>query len=485
MLRAPGLFVLFALALTTLPAPAAPRTPADTPAEVVQPTLPAPPVVALNRDFLGISVRDPWYEFNTNPDFPNAPNEAFQAEMGANLEQAGVGWVRLEFHIPYDAGVADPCNANCQWEIAKNDYFINVVAPQRNLKVLALLGFGLLRNNDPCILNKNPTETSPRFGGGVNPAIVAWLTRALAIADRYSDRIAAYEVLNEQNRIGQCGTPATFAGKQINAIAPTITGRMITKLYRFCHAMDLPADEPAHGCAAAKIILGGLHPRGSSAPGSSKTSLFDTQYLTAIYTDTASFATFRNNPDHEYYPVDGIGYHPYPEEISLSPNNVEVDRGINRMRQALQHIDNQGASDACRQFWVTEVGYNVGFDPDGPKNPRLPQTEEGQAALLNDVYISMSQRRLDQQLCGGGPEIANVFWFKYEDFPPAEIIYDDKGNPKEYPQKWGIVRIPILSDGVCQGGCYEPSGVPELYRQSFAVYRALSGYRTYLPAMSR
>ena len=483
MSRSTRLFVLLILTLATLPALAAPASQQPS-ADTAQAELPAPPVVALGRDFLGLSIRDPWYEFGTNTSFPNAPNEAFQNEMGSNIERAGVGWVRLEFHIPYNENVAEPCNADCEWEIAKNDYFLNVVAPQHNLKVLALLGFGLLRNNDPCILNKNPTASSPRFGGGVNPAIVAWLTRALAIADRYGDKIAAYEILNEQNRLGQCATPASFAGKQLNAIAPTITGRMITKLYRFCHGIEpLPVGEPAHSCANAKLILGGLHPRGSSVPGSDKTTLFDTQYLTAIYTDTASFAGFYSS--NNFYPIDGIGYHPYPEEIALSPNNIEIDRGMNRMRRALENIDNQGANDACRQFWVTEVGYNVGFDADGPNNPRPPQTEAGQAALLNDVYISMAQRKLNPILCGGGPEVANVFWFKYEDFPPAEIIYDGNGNPKVYPQKWGLVRIPILSDDKCAGGCYDQSGVPELYRQSYAVYRALSGQRVYLPTIGR
>jgi hypothetical protein len=462
--------LLLALALAALPAGTAPATPERFAAtSALAASVPRP--ATLGPEFMGLSIRDPWYEFGTSPHLPNAPNEAFQSEMGAVVEQAGAGWVRLEFHIPYDANVADPCDDNCQSEIAKNDYFINTIAPQHNLKVLALLGFGMLRGNDPCLLNKNPVEVSPRFGGGVNPAIVAWLTRALAIADRYQERIAAYEILNEQNRLDQCGTPAVVFGKTIKAIAPTITGRMITKLYRFCHGIAVPPDEPSHGCADAKIILGGIHPRGSSAPGSSATTFRDSQYLTAIYTDTASFAAFRSDPDHPYYPVDGIGYHPYPEEIRLSPKDVYVDLGMDRMRRALEHIDNQGASDACRQFWITEVGYNVGFDPDGPANPRPAQTEAGQAALMQDVYTSLAQRQLDSQLCGSTPEVANVFWFKYEDFPPAT-------GPNA--QQWGIVRIPILP-GNCEGGCYDPTGVPILYRKSFAVFRALSGYRTYVP----
>jgi hypothetical protein len=378
-----------------------------------------------------------------------------------------VRWVRLEFHIPYHSNITDPCNADCQWEIEKNDYFINEVAPRHNLKILALLSFGMLRGNDPCILNDDPIESSLRFGGGVNAPIVAWLTRALVIADRYQERIAAYEILNEQNRLLECGTPAKVNGKNLNAIAPTITGRLITKLYRFCHGIALPPGEPIHGCSSAQIILGGLHPRGSSMPGSPTTTLRDTEYLTAIYTDTASFATFQNDPNHNYYPVDGIGYHPYPEEIRLSPQDDQIDRGMRRMRLALASIQPQtGTNDACKQFWVTEVGYNVGFDPDGPVNQRPAQTEPGQAAFMQDVYTTLESRRLDPQLCGGAPEVANVFWFKYEDFPPAT-------GPNA--QQWGIVRI-AMPDGNCEGGCYDPSGKALFYRQSFWTYRELAGW---------
>ncbi|HET9224971.1 MAG TPA: hypothetical protein VFO07_20830 [Roseiflexaceae bacterium] len=470
MLRNYGLLSIILVAVAILPAAAAPAPPGEAPPQTVD----GPRASALDREFMGMAIRDPWYEFNTNPDFPNAANQAFLDEMGANLERAGVRWVRLEFHIPYNSNVAEPCNSDCQWEIAKNDYFINEVAPRHNLKILALLGFGMLRGNDPCILNKDPNVTSPRFGGGVNVPIIAWLTRALEIADRYQDRIAAYEILNEQNRLLECGTPAKVNGKNLNAIAPTITGRLITKLYRFCHGISLPQGEPVHGCSNAQITMGGIHPRGSSMPGSDATALRDTEYLTAVYTDPASFATFQNDPAHNYYPVDGIGYHPYPEEIRLSPQDVLIDRGMQRMRLALASIQPQtGTNDACKQFWITEVGYNVGFDPDGPKNPRPAQTELGQAAFMQDVYTTLAARRLDAQLCGGAPEVANVFWFKYEDFPPAT-------GPNA--QQWGIVRI-AMPTGACEGGCYEPSGKPLFYRQSFWTYRELAGlpvYRTYL-----
>ena len=113
----------------------------------------------------------------------------------------GVRWVRLDFHIVVPlADVNVDQTAAIDAEIAKNDYFINEVAPRHNLKVLALLSFDLLQATDAHALNSTVSETSP-FGGGVNKYMHAWLTRALRIADRYRDKIAAYEVLNEENRL--------------------------------------------------------------------------------------------------------------------------------------------------------------------------------------------------------------------------------------------------------------------------------------------
>jgi hypothetical protein len=300
----------------------------------------------------------------------------------------------------------------------------------------------------------------PNFGGGVNKYMHAWLTRALRIADRYRDKIAAYEVLNEQNRL-----PRYLPNGPIgDAIRPEITGRLLTKFYRFCKNID-PKDQN-HGCTEeTKIILGGLHPRGTldaKAP-----NLTDAQYLSAIYADPNSFGAFKTA--HGFYPVDGIGYHPYPQEIKLSPNDAQVDRGLARMRAVLDTVD------PGQQFWVTEVGYNVGFDVDGPKGPTPAQTAGGQIAFMRDAYESLAQRRL----AGGQPEVANVFWFKYEDFPPASGAN---------AQHWGVVQIPFTT-GACPGGaCYNEDGVPALYRGSYLAYRELAGLpvaHTYIPLARR
>jgi hypothetical protein len=421
---------------------------------------------ASNPDFMGMVIRDPWYDFGTT--VPGQPNQAFQDTMGLTLSNMGVRWVRLDFHIvvPLADVTVDQSQA-IDAEIAKNDYFINVVAPQHNLKVLALLSFDLLQATDAHLLNTGPfTETStmpPNLGGGVNKYMHAWLTRALQIADRYRSKIAAYEVLNEENRL-----PRYLPNGSIgDAIAPEITGRLLTKFYRFCKNIE-PTNED-HGCAPdSKIILGGIHPRGSSDPtNESKIVKKDWEYLEAIYADTSSFGAFKQA--HGFYPVDGIGYHPYPQEIKLSVTDAQVDRGLNRMRAVLDTVD------PGQQFWVTEVGYNVGFDVDGPKGPTPAQTAEGQIAFMRDVYESLAQRRL----AGGQPEVANVFWFKYEDFPPASGAN---------AQHWGVVQIPFTT-GACPGGaCYNEDGVPALYRGSSLAYRELAGLpvtHIYMPLARR
>lgn len=453
-----------ALLLPTLVAaqPSRPTQPAQTA---------APP--SLDPEFLGMVVRDPWYDFGTYPGQPNQPNTVAQDRIGEVLSMAGVRWVRIDFHI---------AGENVASEIAKNDYFIQQVAPRYNLKVLALLSFDLLKGQDPRILNTGPYTITSRFGGGVNRAMDTWLTRALAVADRYRSSIHAYEILNEQNRLPYFD-PNGYAGE---AITPEVVGRLMAKFYRFCKNID-PANEN-HGCSSTTpIVLGGLHPRGTSAKpvvGQPETiAMTDVAYLQKIYdpdNKQSPFVDFKSR--YGFYPIDGVGYHPYPEEIRLSNgiSDVDVNRGVERMRTALINV-----GDACNQFWVTEVGMNVGFDKDGPANPEPPVTADDQAAFMDGVYRSLAERRIGSLACGFRPEVARVFWFKYEDFPPAT----SKPLQGIWAQQWGIVRIPFSDSPSCPGGaCYDVRGEPAQFRNAFYTYRELAGkpvYRVNMPVVAR
>jgi hypothetical protein len=417
---------------------------------------------ALDPELMGMVVRDPWFDFGTNPAFPGQSNKAFQDRMGAIMAQSGVRWVRMDFRI---AANLDASQEFVEQEIAKNDYFVREVAPRHGFKVLGLLAFDLLQGVDANLLNTGPYTETSKYGGGVNQYMQVWLDRALMVADRYPGQLAALQVLNEQNRL-----PRYIENGPVgNAIAPEVVGRLVTKLYRFCRGIEVMPEEPVHGCRDAQIILGGLHPRGTGEP---KLTMTDAEYLKQIYADVSSFQGFFDK--YQRWPVDGIGYHPYPEEIRLSDKDALVDKGVARIRAALVE-----AGDPCVPTWITEVGYNVGFDVDGPANPIPQQTEHGQADFMRDVYTSLAAR----QICGGQREVARIFWFKYEDFPPAT-------GPSA--QRWGIVRIPFrapASGENCPGGaCYEVNGNPDLYRLSYFTYRELAGLpvqRIHLPLTFR
>jgi hypothetical protein len=115
---------------------------------------------------------------------------------------------------------------------------------------------------------------------------------------------------------------------------------------------------------------------------------------------------------------------------------------IDEVREVLVEV-----GDPLLPFWITEVGYNIAFGQ---------QDEAGQVAFMREVYAELGTR----------PDVAVVFWFKYEDFPPAD-------GP--YAQQWGVVRVPFTV-GECRGGaCYDEQGRPLMLRSSFWAYRELAG----------
>jgi hypothetical protein len=207
------------------------------------------PAGAINRELLGMVIRDPWYDFGTYPGLPDEPNRVAQERMGAILAETGVRWVRLEFLVEGDDAAA------LDRTFARYDFFINEVAPRYGLRVLGLLSFGLIRGLDPLDLNSGitagPFTTDPDYGGGVNAYMKRWLDRALGIANHYTGAVAAYEVLNEQNRLPPQG----------NAVPASLAARLHTKFYR-----HLKVPQPPDGALwrdQVKVIMGGLHPKGT------------------------------------------------------------------------------------------------------------------------------------------------------------------------------------------------------------------------------
>jgi hypothetical protein len=101
---------------------------------------PSPSRIPTDPELFGMVMRDPFYEYNTDPvNFHEQPNKTALERQASELAAAGVKWVRMEFFADYDGTVP---KGDINW--SKYDWFINELAPKYGLKVLALLNVGMV-----------------------------------------------------------------------------------------------------------------------------------------------------------------------------------------------------------------------------------------------------------------------------------------------------------------------------------------------------
>ncbi len=373
---------------------------------------------------MGLVGRDPYFEVNNNQ-----LNTQAIDQMGIEMAQLGVRWVRIDMRLPADYWASDAVVVTA---MSRYDYFINTVAPRHNINVLLLLNFDVIMGVDANELARGPYITDPKYGPSYNKYMQVWMARAWQIVARYGAKIGALEVLNEENRMPRY----TSNGPVGNAVPAAVVAQLTTTLYRACRNGELQTY-----CATTPIVLGGLHPRGSDDVAGHLV-MTDMAYLAAIY-NSPSFVLAKN--ELKRWPLDAVAYHSYPWELAYI--------GISNQTQAYNRLRTQlvALNDPLRPVWVTEIGYNVAYSN---------QTELGQANYLGAVYRVLASRLLSD----GSREIPVVFWFKYEDFPP------DTGSNA---QKWGVVHIPFVAGNCTGGACYQSDGRPSYYRLAWYVYRDL------------
>ncbi len=400
-------------------------TPSNTATRTITPTATRSVGSRVPAGIMGLVGRDPFYEV-----INGQVNTRAQLTMGQMMKSIGVRWVRLDMRIPLTIGATQ---AQIDAAISQYDYFINTVAPANNLKVLLLLNFDLIMGVNANQIAVGPFRTHPQYGPGYNAYMTEWMFRAQRVVMRYGKKIHAIEVLNEANRLARY----TPSGPIHNGIPPEHWAQLITTLYRSCNGTRL-----GDYCRATPIILGGLHPRGTVAHGSVPART-DMEYLAAIYASksfTTAFAQLKR------WPLDAVGYHPYPWELRQI-GVTTMTAAFDRLRAQLNALN-----DPLRPVWVTEIGYNVAY---------ARQSEAGQAEFLANVYRTLSTRKL----ADGNREIGVIFWFKYEDFPPASGAE---------AQQWGLVTIPFSAGPCPEGFCYRRNGLPSYYRKSWYIYRDLT-----------
>ncbi|XSG75275.1 glycosyl hydrolase [Herpetosiphon llansteffanensis] len=387
----------------------------------------AEPPTDQSSDWWGIVVRDPAYEWNTNPAYPNAANQAFINRMFDEIVAMGGRWVRFEFHGTWDGSSYGAFN------LAQADYFVSA-AHSRGLKVLALLGTDILRGPQAGVQHfdggtvsgniptsnpdreLNPCPAAP-IGCGVNAYQKAWLERAISIADYYRGRIDAYEIFNEPNFYFALRDATNGQQDEMN---PYYLAQTITKLYRILRDASRNDQTP--------LIVGGLHPLTSS-----ESNRTDRNYLQALYQATP-FSNWANSHNGKY-PIDGVAYHPYPAEMRRLVDDNDFLPLVGPRLDSL--VATMRTFDQTSKLWLTEIGTRG--------DPTNAGELQRQADFMRQFVATIYSR----------PEIASWFWFKYEDFPPAS-------------EAWGVVHINYDSSGA-----YDLNGAVSLYKPSFYAYRDL------------
>lgn len=378
-------------------------------------------------EFFGIVGMDPSYTYNTdNENFPDQVNREFLELMMADIAQLGARWIRIEFHAEHDRPEVGPGPI----DFSKYDWFINHLAPKYGVRVLAVLGSGLIGDNDPAYNFSHVND--PLGPDGSNYYINEYLSRVRSVVERYGNRLGAVELINEPNanQVLSHGTE----GRQ-KAVLPANYGTLLRRSYEIVQEVQPEVD----------VVLGGmLYDNEYNTLPEDKEHSYDLDWLESVY---GSQPVMRYWSEHGHFPFDAVGVHPY----FLDPNEV-----INYLNQV--HDIQTQFNDHTSRVWITEIGYPADppqeWDVFGMMTPS--ESEEQQASFLSAIYTTVPYK---------APFVERIFWFKYEDFPLG---------PDQY-SGFGLIR---QRDSLDNYGSYAN---PWPRKFAFSVYQSLAQPRK-LPA---
>lgn len=361
-------------------------------------------------EFFGIVGRDPWYEFNTDPErAPLALNRIFLETKMAEKAALGARWVRIEFHAEYEQA---PGPGWIDW--AKHDWYLLDLAPRYQLEVLALLGSDILADLDPAYTFHHINDPPDREGR--NRYTRAFVERTTEIVSRYGEALGAIELLNEPNA-NELLWEKTNA--EVHAVKPEIYGRLAVDVYTTIQQVS----------PATRVVAGGV--------------LFDRHHDGDRHLDWLR-AVYRSPAVQEYrtqtgrYPWDALSIHPY-----FLPNGASVLAAVCELR-AVQ-LDFGDTS----PIWVTEVG----LPAEPPAWSSVGVLDPTPSELLQADFL----RQVSTLLWEQAPYVERVFWFKFEDF----------GDSHGYAS-WGLVRL------LGSGSLYGREALPWPRKPAYLVYQQLA-----------
>ncbi len=361
-------------------------------------------------EFFGIVGRDPWYEFNADPErYPVQVNRTFLETMMAEMALLGARWVRIEFHAEYD----QPDGPGwIDWET--HDWYILDLAPRYGMKLLTVLGSGILADVDRRYMFHRINDPPDRDGRNLYTR--AFVEHTGEIVGRYGPALAAIELLNEPNANELLWEETD---QQVHAVHPEIYGRLAVDVYETVKRLS----------PSTRVVAGSLlydrHEDGDR----------HLAWLRAVYRSPAVQA-YRARTGQ--YPWDALSFHPY-----FLPDAPSILAAVRDLR-AVQHEFGDTSP-----IWVTEVGKPAEpavWSPAGVLDPT--PSELAQAEFLRQVYTLLWEQ---------APEVERVFWFKFEDF----------GTSHGYAN-WGLVRL------LDSGKVYAREAIPWPRKPAFLVYQQLA-----------
>jgi len=199
----------------------------------------------------------------------------------------------------------------------------------------------------------------------------AWVANALAIIDRYKDRVRVWETINEPNNWDE-----------------TQTARMSAAAFASAHGRLYDAVKVKHpndACWDVSLVTGPLF----SFDGTTATD-----YLAQTINAGRAGGPWKGVRDalgHD--PIDGVGYHVYVAQGADS-SNAQAAAGVNANLDAVRALLNS-TSLGDRKVWLSEVGYRASLLGD-----------QGQADRLDATFVALGARS----------DVASIQWFTIGDF---------------------------------------------------------------------
>jgi hypothetical protein len=199
----------------------------------------------------------------------------------------------------------------------------------------------------------------------------AWVANALAVVDRYKDRVRHWETINEPNNWDETQTPRVPAATFASAHA---------RLYEAAkskHAGD--------SCWNVSFVTGPLF----SFDGTTATDYLDDVLSAGRAGGPWKAVVDATGRD----PIDGVGYHIYAAQ---GPESAPSDVGpaANTNLDAIRSfLDARDLGD--RQIWLSEIGFRASLVGDN-----------GQADRLDAIFSSLGART----------DVASIQWFTIQDF---------------------------------------------------------------------